>query len=53
MKRLTALVLAGVMVLSTACGGGDQKNNETAKADAGANAAQARWQLLSVRANMR
>lgn len=38
MKRLTALVLAGVMVLSTACGGGNQKNGGTA--DAGVNPAQ-------------
>lgn len=38
MKRLTALVLAGVMVLSTACGGGNQKNNEAA--NAGVNPAQ-------------
>lgn len=38
MKRLTALVLAGVLLFGTACGGGNQKNDGTA--DAGANPAQ-------------
>ena len=38
MKRLTALVLTGVLLLGTACGGGNQKNDGTA--DAGVNQAQ-------------
>ena len=39
MKRLTALALAGVLLLCTACGGGNQTNNEPA-ADAGTTPAQ-------------
>ena len=39
MKRLTALALAGVLLLGTACGGGNQTNNEAA-ADAGTTPAQ-------------
>ena len=36
MKRLTALVLAGVMLFGTACGGGNQTNGTAGNADAGA-----------------
>lgn len=36
MKRLTALVLAGVMLFGTACGGGNQTNGTATNADAGA-----------------
>ena len=40
MKRLTALILAGVLLLGTACGGENQTNSGGTKADAGATAAQ-------------
>lgn len=34
MKRLTALVLAGVLVFGTSCGGGNQTNSGEAQAGA-------------------
>ena len=40
MKKLTALVLAGVMVFGTACGGGKQTNGTAGNADAGADTVQ-------------
>ena len=40
MKRMTALIIAGVLLLGTACGGENQTNSGGTKADAGATAAQ-------------
>ena len=36
MKRLTALALAGVLLLGTACGGGNQANDAATQAGAAA-----------------
>ena len=40
MKRLTALIIAGVLLLGTACGGDNQANSVGTQADAAATAAQ-------------
>ena len=40
MKRMTALIIAGVLLLGTACGGDNQANTVGTQADAGATAAQ-------------
>ena len=40
MKRMTALIIAGVLLLGTACGGENQTNSGGTQADAGATSVQ-------------
>ena len=44
MKRLTALILAGVLLLGTSCGGDNQTNSGASQADSGAGATAAQEQ---------